>query len=275
MQEDNILYNTDKNMDNTLLRQVQLIELEILCEIDRICREENIKYYIFYGTLLGAVRHQGFIPWDDDIDIVLLREDYDKLMEVLSKKLSKDYWLQNYETDSDYWLPFAKVRKKGTVYREKNTKNIPDEKSGIWVDIFPLDNVKKDNSWLRIESFIINNIALALRQRELDLKIINFSKREIPFIVFLKMFSKNKLKMFQDRLMQKNNKKQTSLCAYMLEPKKVFEKILLETKEIQFENKSFYAPKEIDKVLKQCYGDYMKLPPENERHAHIPEEIKL
>lgn len=94
------------------MTNVQHIELEILKKIDEVCKKHNINYWLDSGTLLGAVRHQGFIPWDDDIDIGMLREDYEKFLKVAQKDLGDDYFLQTRSTDKNYPLVFAKVRKK-------------------------------------------------------------------------------------------------------------------------------------------------------------------
>ena len=124
-------------METQILRRVQLEQLEILKEIDRVCRENEIKYFLDSGTLIGAVRHEGFIPWDDDIDIGMLREDYEKFSKLAPKHLNKSYLWQSWKNDSSYALPFGKVRKRNTVYIEEKsgiTKNC-----GFYVDVFPFD----------------------------------------------------------------------------------------------------------------------------------------
>ena len=113
-------------------------QLIIAREIKRICDENNIKYFIIAGTLLGAVRHGGFIPWDDDMDIGMLREDYEKFLEIAKKDLGDDFFLQTPETDKSYGLNFAKVLLKGTVLMEESTAS-NNAKKGIFVDIFPFD----------------------------------------------------------------------------------------------------------------------------------------
>ena len=135
-------------MTNSKLRKVQLTELEILEKIDEICKKNNINYFLIGGTLLGDVRHKGFIPWDDDIDIGMLREDYEKFINVCLKNgaLGKDYYLHCNESDDDYFIPFIKVKKNNTTFAEKNIENINTHK-GIFLDIFPYDNVPKPHSF--------------------------------------------------------------------------------------------------------------------------------
>jgi len=264
----------------TDLRKAQLVELEILTEVDRICRKENITYYLYYGTLLGAVRHGGFIPWDDDIDIVLLREDYDKLMVCLKTELGEKFWLQNYETDENYWLSYAKVRKKGTIYREVHMDGVPDEKSGVWIDIFPLDNMPRSKRRIRCENFIINAISNNLLLRANKLKLKNISRRYRPVMWLLSLFTKKRLKKMQDKLMRKHNKKETGFVLYAcaaLNSYKEFpiKKDLFEVAEISFEGQNFLAPKNYDEMLKLLYGDYMTPPPEDKRVAHNIVELRI
>ena len=98
--------------ETTVLQSLQKVEIEILDEIDRICRMNNINYCLVGGTLLGAVRHGGFIPWDDDVDVAMPRNDYERFMDVCKSELSDDFYLHSIKTDKTYWYPFIKIRKK-------------------------------------------------------------------------------------------------------------------------------------------------------------------
>lgn len=127
-------------MDNETLRKLQLVELEIANEIKRVCVENNIKYFLESGTLLGAVRHGGFIPWDDDMDIGMMRDEYEKFLKIAPEKLSSEFILQTWKNEKDYSLTFAKVRKLDTIFLEYEFKD-SSMHNGIWVDIFPYDSV--------------------------------------------------------------------------------------------------------------------------------------
>ena len=129
-------------MERELLRKVQLTQLEIAKEIRRVCEENDIPYFLTCGTLLGAVRHQGFIPWDDDMDVGMLRENYEKFCRIAPEKLKPEYCWQSWYTDPNYALPFGKVRKRGTLYLEAKSHRLAE--NGFYVDIFPYDAVSPD-----------------------------------------------------------------------------------------------------------------------------------
>ena len=123
------------------LRKVQLIELEILKEFDKICKDNHLRYILVGGTLIGAIRHNGFIPWDDDIDISMPRKDYNKFIKIQKKQLNhQKYYFQCMETENEFGLPFGKIRRKGSIYSE-TTCPLDEKKQGIWIDIFPIDKI--------------------------------------------------------------------------------------------------------------------------------------
>ena len=127
------------NPDGSLLRRQQMRMLEILLEVDKICKKHNIRYWLSSGTLIGAMRHDGFIPWDDDLDIEMMRSDYLRLMKVLPAELPEWLALQNDETDSNYFYFYAKVRDRRSRMLEQNGYDRLWKEQGIYIDIFPME----------------------------------------------------------------------------------------------------------------------------------------
>jgi len=265
---------------NTELKKLQSVQVEILDEIDKICRENNLNYFLIGGTLLGAVRHKGFIPWDDDLDIGMLRDDYEKFKELCldKKQLNKKYFLHCFETDNDYWLSFMKVRKNNTTFGEKNIK-ILDTHKGIFVDIFPFDNVKHKKSFLqKVRAFLIITIVDAIYCKH-KLRKVKACRRNLV-VRILMLFSSKKLHTFQKKLLTINCNKNTNYIVSfvgggspikgILEKNKVFP-----TVNLKFENREYPCPKDYDYYLKRVYGDYMKLPPEDQRITHEPDVISF
>ena len=125
----------DITMEYLSLDQVKQIELDILKYVDAVCKEYNLRYFLSFGTLIGAIRHKGFIPWDDDIDISMPREDYERFVEITKNANGKFVTL--YPGKEGYPYPFVKVVDKSTELAEKDVMDIPD--NGLWVDIFPVD----------------------------------------------------------------------------------------------------------------------------------------
>lgn len=262
------------------LKKLHEVQIEILDEIDRICKENNLTYFLVGGTMLGAVRHQGFIPWDDDVDIGMLRSDYEKFKELCLSDdvLNKKYFLHCLDTDKNYWLPFMKVRKNNTTFGEKSIKNL-DTHKGVFVDIFPYDNVKYErNFFQKIRSFLILNIEDAISCKH-KLKEVNNCRRKTA-VKILMILSLKQLHSFQNFLFNiKKNKNTKYIVCFIaggnpvdetLEKDKVFP-----TKDMKFEGKMYPCIKDYDYYLKRVYGDYMQLPPEDKRVTHSPEVISF
>lgn len=121
-----------------LQQQIWATEQEILDVIHQVCTEHGLRYSLAYGTLLGAVRHKGFIPWDDDIDLMMPREDYEKLLVIWNQSAPKGYILQNTRTDSDFTQNFTKIRKDHTTFLQDEAERTKHYHKGIFVDIFPV-----------------------------------------------------------------------------------------------------------------------------------------
>ncbi len=265
-------------MDKNILRKLQLTQLEILLEVVRICDKNNLTYFLVGGTLLGAIRHNGFIPWDDDLDIGMPRSDYEKLIDICKTQLDEKYVLHHLSTDNEYWLPFAKIRKNNTLFNEKNIQHLDCHK-GIFIDIFPLDNGNKQSSKLQSiqakiskylsDIIIIKKVGTQDTRLSIKLKLgkIIFKVIPIKFInkINNKIMSVNKnddSKFFINLGSNYNYIKQTI-------PK---EKYFPPTK-VEFEGVYLNVPRDYDYVLKRIYKNYMELPPEDKRYTHNPVTI--
>lgn len=247
------------------------IQIEILKTIASICEKLNIHYYIAYGTLLGALRHGGFIPWDDDIDISLFRKDYEKLISYLKEK--KEYsWLQVLDKDNDsYYYPFAKAIDNRTLAKmEDNTTS-----HGIWVDIFPLDNVPDDEneaSHFLKRCLFLRGLTIAMTT---DFAAGNLGKKRFVkriLNVMSNVIGKKRIHNYYEQFITKYKGCNCKSVACLSTPYTLHEQIeksvLEPTKEWKFEDQYFTGPQNADEYLRRIYGDYMTLPPEDKRRVH-------
>lgn len=253
----------------TDLRTVQLCILDIALEFKRICDKHNINYFLIAGTMLGAVRHGGFIPWDDDMDVGMLREDYIKFLSVCEQELEDDFFLQTYETDPNYAFCYAKIRIKGTSFTEDYAVN-SKQKDGIFLDIFPFDDMPKSKLALKLHYGLLKCVKWAAIGKNdfdfVDVKKNRFSK--VMKVLFFP-FSKRKLLKMEDKICRmfengKADKAMSMLGGYRL--KHYTAKSNLEnTVTVEFEGHEFKAPSNYKDYLTQLYGDYMQLPPIEKR----------
>ena len=267
------------NLSEEELRQLQLVELEILVEVDRICRKNNINYNITGGTLLGAVRHNGFIPWDDDADVALLRKDYERFKQACKIDLdtSRFYYQDAWETEGYRWS-YGKVRRKETLYLRENQDHMPYEQ-GISVDIFPIDDIPENY----IMRFIDNVHCFLIRKffwSEVG-RIDEKNKIKKKIYKLMSRISRERILEHYSRLITKRTKENSSKVRVALMPlsiKKGFghqKKWYSESAEYEFEGHKLYGVRDYDDFLKYVYGDYMKLPPIEKRKYHPASKVIL
>ena len=243
-------------------------ELTILDEVDRICKKYNIKYYLAYGSALGAIRHKGFIPWDDDIDIHMINSDLRKFKEVCKKELSSKFYLQDKLTDKYYYNYWTKIGLENTTWMPKN--RIVDCKFGVCIDIFPLfpmKNTKKDKK--RFEKYI--KLLLITSSKYYVLNSNNYSKikklvhKIIPHKLnnFLYQYSIKKLEIKDDNY-------DTLVISSMTKNKNIYfnKKDIIGNKTLEFEKRKLPVVNNLDKYLTTIYGDYMTPPDEDKRYGH-------
>jgi lipopolysaccharide cholinephosphotransferase len=256
MLEDFSIYNGDK----TTLRKAQLRMLEILVCVSSICEKNQIPYWIDYGTLLGAVRHKGFIPWDDDLDISILKKDYKRFSLLLKKELPEGFVFQDWKNEKKLTFKAAKIRDTNSYYDDGLTKKGEMTHQGIFIDVFPVEFVPS----VKVKIFIDYFFGRAFRR----FRGINSSKFEFyialiiwPFVSFL-VFSSRLFALIMSSKLLTNTYGGLNLPAYH-ESKDIFP-----LKKITFEGIEFNCPNNWDKFLTSIYGDYMRIPPKEKRQIH-------
>lgn len=252
------------------LAEMQEIEWKMLKYLHDICVANHLTYYLYGGTLLGAIRHQGFIPWDDDLDIILPRKDYDQLLKILAHKT--EYTLLSYEYVEDYYYPIAKLVDPSTRLKEFGMKEC--SKMGVWVDLFPLDNTSNHPRvrWLHMATVrkLVNfNRYLAAGEDTIQ-KQLNSTRKKFNYWL-AKRFKSHALIKLIHKLSSHYKDKKTNYKADIIWGHRM--DIVLEAKwfgepvAVKFGDGYFNAPTDAHAFLTRVYGDYMKLPPENKRHS--------
>ena len=239
--------------------------LSILLVIDAFCKENNIEYSLFAGTLLGAVRHQGFIPWDDDIDICMSRQQYELFFQCWEKKHPRGFFLQNNDTDPEWTQPFAKIRKDNSTYIEYEFQKALTH-TGIYIDIFPLDRMLQGKVYGAVDYVEWSIYLFCIKQLW---NRFSFRKGERVWCLPADNLGKKYVHWFRTILIKRCSQKNLPIAN--VEGKKrirnyVFSSDLLDGfSELVFEGYKFPAISHWDKYLKEVYGEYMKLPPLDER----------
>lgn len=255
------------------LNDLQQTQLEILSVIHDVFEKNQLKYFLIGGSCIGAIRHQGFIPWDDDIDIALFREDYEKARIVLINNLPEGYVYCDNRTEVDYPYNFGKVRKDNTAFVHEGDSHL-NIHHGIYVDIFPFDNCPDNDKELRL--FIKQ---LKCRKCLCDLNHMSYRKGmklrpiwQIPLIWFAHAFvNRSKIMQSIDRYCQKynNSTKYVGNVLGLYGVKDVFLKEWVsDVKLVPFENIQSYVPVNYDSYMKKLFGNYMELPPIEQRVSH-------
>lgn len=266
------------NYSDETIHKLQKLELMILKDFIAICEENNIEYFIYGGSALGAVRHGGFIPWDDDIDIIMFRKDYEKFKKVALAKPNEKYNFLTSKT-KDYFFLFSKIMLKNTIFEEWWVNQV-DFDLGIDIDIFVLDNVP-DNKLKRF--FHVKRCRIL--DRLLAMSVIKFEG--YPFLVQGLANTTHKilklLHIRRESLLDKThkllNKYNSQDCKYVCDISALNHPQIYKIsdfkphKKIKFEDIEVNCPNDVDSILTQIYGDYMKLPPESERYNHITQKI--
>lgn len=283
-----------KKISEDQLKRLQQTLLEIIDDIDYVCKKYNLTYNLGGGSALGAIRHDGFIPWDDDLDINIPREDYKKFCKVFLEEFSDKYWLHTPENTKDYGLAFARVRKKGTIFRSREDVNNTEE-AGVYIDVFIIENTY-DFILMRYLHGILSLICGFLlscrnfyKNRQFYLNMVKDNKKikrafkaKVCIGFFLSWISIDMMTNIWNKVnsMCKNNKSKyvtvpvgrNHFFGETYEREKFCKTIL---HKFEDENRQLPICIDYDAYLRHMYGDYMKIPPKEDRETHIFIELKL
>ena len=247
------------NGEGTILREAQNRMLEVLIEVDKICRKHNIPYWLDGGTLLGAVRHGGFIPWDDDLDIALMRNDYKKLCEIFKRELPDNLAFQDSHNDRAHSFKRAKVRDKYSYVDEGLPKGTLKEE-GLFIDIFPVEK-----GTLRMKKIIDVKYRTAFRMlRRTYGNGFDHFKSFLTYPIY-------SVAVFFMRLYAHFVKSDALVYAFgcfTASNPQLYKSYFFPVQEMEFENHKFLVPANPDAYLKAFYGNYMQIPPEEKRLVH-------
>ena len=264
----------------TDIRILQMEEFKMMQLVKEICNKEKLRFYMIGGTLLGSIRHNGFIPWDDDVDLAMPRKDYEKFLKVAHKYFPSYIFVQNFKTDSSYRYFITRVLNKRVLVDEKRFIDAKIPQAYAAVDIFPIDGSPNGYFARKIyySRVLCRRFLISLcyrdtidpeRKRSRKEKLVLAILTRIPFE---KLFNPTKIKENLDRLlktysMEESKWSGTIMGAYRLRemvPTEMFGK----PKTYTFEEEAFPGPEMVDEYLRHMYGDYMKLPPADQQKTH-------
>lgn len=264
--------------DELTIKETQAISLEILHTIAGICEKNKLRYALIYGTLIGAVRHQGYIPWDDDVDIMMPRPDYDKLLIYLENNIKQYPHLQVFNHKECQEYPYMITRISDDRYEIK----MENEKSfgmGVFIDIYPYDglgNTKEEALNYGLKGDRLSSLCYQATREHFAIETTTSLIRKIvkfPVYLYAKMRGKEYFQNRLEKLPRKKNYDESEYigCVVWLSggEKDIFLREWFdETIMMKFDKYEFRVPKNYDEVLKHGYGDYMKLPPKKDRIGH-------
>lgn len=274
------------NLTDSQRKKIQALELTMLLEFDRLCKKNSISYTLAGGTMIGAVRHKGFIPWDDDVDVYVLRDDFNKIRKIFPEELkSAGIFYQSHYTDKNYYYQFDKLRMNDTIFKETFLANHKIN-HGVFIDIFPIDYIP-NNLFFRLNQYIeYRLLRLILMCKYININARKGGKKYLAFIIRLLFFWLNINKVYKrsEQIAQKYLDKRGK-CDFVRNLNSVGSDGTKETyalrdfkelKRIEFESNLLSISVNYDQMLKKIYGNYMELPPKFERKTrHNLEKLKL
>lgn len=270
--------------EKTVLEKLHRVQIEILNDFIMVCEKYDLTYFAIYGTAIGAVRHHGFIPWDDDIDVGMLRKDYEKFCGIFQKELGEKYNLLTPEIDERYACTVTHIQKKGTKFVSQISKNMQYEQC-IFIDIFPFDYVAKDNAASKKQAIQAVFLGKLLFLSGTPYPNIMYSGLKKEIAGLLCNIIHYVLKIFNIKTKWIYKKYIKTVTQYNIEGKgdyitsfeyegclkdKIKKDELFPLDKVKFENLEIYIPANNDKFLSKVYGNYMEIPDESKQVNHMP-----
>lgn len=261
-------------MKEITVHELKQIQLRLLKELHDYCEKHDLHYYLTYGTLIGAIRHKGYIPWDDDIDVFMPRRDYNYLLNHFNQDVNDVMSIVSYELNTDYYLPFAKIIDNTTVMIEDVNSSF---KLGVYIDVFPLDNLSDNyndaksimkKAFRYNELLMLKNITVNPKRKWYKNAVLLFGRLSCGLLSRKWIISK---------INEQGDNQRDVFTKYVGvvtgisygDESRVFEaKWFEERMVVPFENDKYYIPKGYDSFLRQLYGDYMVLPPKEMQESH-------
>ena len=268
-----------KRYDEETLKHLQQVELKILKYFIEVCEENDLTYFLYAGSLLGVIRHQGFIPWDDDIDVIMFREDFEKLNKIFEKNLDEKYRFFNVLNEETYHYTWGRLTLKNTLFKEWWADQV-DYTPNIFIDIFILDNIPSNrfkkfiHKWT---SFSLNQMTMySILKYENESKLKEIIQQTIYYILKIIPISTMAIK---KKCVNSFSKYQYEDCEEVCDfpsenmMQMSFRSDWLPLKRGEFEDITVNIPNNYDKILRMDFNDYMELPPKESRFNPAPLEI--
>lgn len=283
-------YDKSKRYEPDVLDKLHRVQLQILADFIKVCDKYDLQYFVVYGTAIGAVRHHGFIPWDDDIDVAMLREDYDKFCRVFQKELGKDYNLLTPEIDGRYACTVTHIQKKGTKFISESSQDLKCEQC-IFMDIFPLDYVAADKKAALKQARNSNVLGRLLFLSGTAYPVIPYKGVKGTIAAYgcwiihyalkiLRIKPRFLYRKYVSTVTKYNNSSGKSEYVASFEyagglKDRVKRKALFPLQKVSFEGMEVNIPANNHEFLTKVYGDYMKIPPKEEQVNHMPLVIQF
>lgn len=266
-----------KQQDELTLKKIHAVLMIIAKEIKRICEKHHIHYFMLAGTQLGSIRHNGFIPWDDDMDLGMLREDYDKFLEICRTELDHEhFYVQNLDSEPGFGKFYTRILLKDTYLTYDYIENV-DSSRGFFVDVFPYDNTPKSKILQKKQCMIMSFALRLIKEKSGYAHKCRTLGGKIQ-LLFTKFFSLDFLVKLYTQEMKRYNNKPTELVNSANSGNGYFKEILKKswvtnTKPMIFEDITMPGIENYDEYLKYLYGDYMTIPAVEDRVTHEFKEI--